>query len=248
MKMSRSVMGHLFHDVAIVQCGIRPRIAQTFLRFVRGLRFSVGAWQSGAASAGISPEEIGAAGRDADGGRGLGNAQPREIAELDQFGCLRIGAGQPFEGGVDVQHLVETIGSGGGELVEVQANAISVPFLALLATGIIDENPAHGLGRGGEEVAAAVPVQILLGVHKTQIGFMHEGGRQASGLASPATLRQPRAVVDQREAARRQGRLVRWRTGFESRHHGCHRTAQTSPRFVPTRLLEPVQEGLRPWV
>jgi hypothetical protein len=28
---------------AIIQCGIRPRIAQTFFEIVRGLRFGVGA-------------------------------------------------------------------------------------------------------------------------------------------------------------------------------------------------------------
>ena len=63
MKMSRSVMGHLLHEAAILQCGIRPRIAQTFLRIVRGLRLGVGAAQGAEQpGAGISPEEISAAG------------------------------------------------------------------------------------------------------------------------------------------------------------------------------------------
>src|SRR5205814_989831 len=83
-------------------------------------------------------------------------AQPRDVAELDQFGRLGVGAGQPREGGVDVQHVVEAFGRGGGELVEVQASATAAPLLALLAAGVIDEDAAHRLRRGGEEVPATV--------------------------------------------------------------------------------------------
>jgi hypothetical protein len=34
MKMSRSLMAHLRHEAAVLQCGIRPPIAQPFLRIV----------------------------------------------------------------------------------------------------------------------------------------------------------------------------------------------------------------------
>src|SRR5207237_6131240 len=105
----------------------------------------------------------------------LGNAQPREVAELDQVGRLGIGGGQSHEGGVDVQHIVDAFGSGGGELVEVQANAIATPFLALLATSIIDQDAAHGLGRGGKEVAAAVPVLGFVRVHQPEVGLVDQG-------------------------------------------------------------------------
>jgi hypothetical protein len=78
-----------------------------FLRIVRGLRSGVTV------------------------GRGLGDGQPREVAELDQLGRLGIGVGQPDEGGVDIQHLVETFGSG-GELVEVQVGPLrGCPIAAL---------------------------------------------------------------------------------------------------------------------
>ena len=41
MKMSRSVMGGTCcREAAVLQCGIRPRIAQTFSRIVRGLRLA----------------------------------------------------------------------------------------------------------------------------------------------------------------------------------------------------------------
>ena len=94
---------------------------------------------------------------------------------LGLAGYLGVGAGQPCEGGVDVQHLVETFGSGGGKLVEVQARATAAPFLALLATGVIDEDAAHGLGRGGEEVAAAVPVLHAVHIHQPHEGLMNQG-------------------------------------------------------------------------
>src|SRR5256885_157356 len=82
------------------------------------------------------------------------------------------------EGGVDVQHVVETFGIGGGELVEVQADPlrgcpIAAPFLALLATSIVDEDAAHGLRRGGEEVAATVPVLRSLDIHQSEVGFVN---------------------------------------------------------------------------
>ena len=40
---------------------------------------------------------------------------------------------------------------------------IASVFARLLAPGVIDENPAYGLGGGGEEVAAAVPGSLRPG-------------------------------------------------------------------------------------
>src|SRR5262245_53393109 len=154
MKMSRSLMGNPLSEAAVLQCGIHLRIAQISWKIVLGLSSVVGAAQvAEQPGARIGPEEIRAARGDAEDGRGLGNAQAGEVAELDQFGCLGIGGGQPRQRGVDFQHIVEAFGSGGGELVEVQANAIAAALPAPLPARIIDEDAAHGLRGSSEEVA-----------------------------------------------------------------------------------------------
>jgi len=53
---------------------------------------------------------------------------------------------------------------------------LSAPaFEALLATGIIDENPTHSLRCGGEKMGLASPVRTVR-ANETQIGFMHQCG------------------------------------------------------------------------
>ena len=44
----------------------------------------------------------------------------------------------------------------------------------LLAPGLLDENAAHGLGRGCKEVAAAVPVLDLVGIHEPEVRLVHQ--------------------------------------------------------------------------
>jgi hypothetical protein len=61
-------------------------------------------------------------------------------------------------------------------MVEVQGNAIAAPFLRLLATGIINENAAHGLGSRGEEVAPAVPLLGPVHVDQAEVGLVDQGG------------------------------------------------------------------------
>src|SRR5437762_471567 len=60
MKMSCSFSGHLLHGAAVLQCGIGPRAAQTFLPIVRGTRFIhgwvlIGAGMKGSYTAGGRP-------------------------------------------------------------------------------------------------------------------------------------------------------------------------------------------------
>ena len=46
-----------------------------------------------------------------------------------------------------------------------------------LAAGALDLDAPHRLGRGGEEVAAAVPRLGLLHVHQAQVALADQGGR-----------------------------------------------------------------------
>jgi hypothetical protein len=47
-----------------------------------------------------------------------------------------------------------------------------------------DEDAAHGLGGGGEEVSPAVPVLRLLHVHQPHVRLVYQGGG-LKGLAGP---------------------------------------------------------------
>jgi hypothetical protein len=50
----------------------------------------------------------------------------------------------------------------------------AVPYPGLLARAF-DQDSAHGLGSGGEEMAAPVPADFV-GFGEAQPGFMHKGG------------------------------------------------------------------------
>src|SRR5262245_48509104 len=56
--------------------------------------------------AGVSPEKIGAASRDAEGLGGFPDREPREVAKLDQFSGLGISRGKFRQGLVQRQYLV----------------------------------------------------------------------------------------------------------------------------------------------
>ena len=50
------------------------------------------------------------------------------------------------------------------------------------AAGGFDQDAAHRLGRGGEEVPPAVPMPCLVHVHEPNVGFVNQG-RGLEGLA-----------------------------------------------------------------
>jgi hypothetical protein len=63
-------------------------------------------------------------------------------------------------------------------------NRLADPFPTAFAAGLVHQDAAHGLGRGGKEVAAAVPLRLShlrvarrRGRNQPQIGFIHQGGR-----------------------------------------------------------------------
>ncbi len=109
---------------------------------------------------------------------GLGDLRKGEAAEEAQgndpgaFGVLRF---QPDEGLVNHQDAV--VGGGGGEVqvVDVQPLCPLAALEAGLGAGVIDEDAAHGQGRGAEEMHAVVPTRVFL-VHQSQPRFMHERG------------------------------------------------------------------------
>jgi hypothetical protein len=128
-----------------------------------------------------------------------------------------VSATKAFRGsGVDIRQLSERLVEGeqvggafvglvGGNLVEVErcAGSASTVLDSMLATSVLDQNPAHRLGSGGEEVAAAVPWLVGLGPDDAQVSFVNKRcglERLPEILPSQAPLGElSQLVVDQRK-------------------------------------------------
>src|SRR5262245_14025208 len=61
--------------------------------------------------------------------------------------------------------------------IEVLASEVSSALWSALAACGLDEDAAHGLGRGCEEVTAAVPARQVGGTDQSEVGFVDQGGR-----------------------------------------------------------------------
>ena len=106
-----------------------------------------------------------------------------------------------------------------GVEIGVFALASAAVLLASLAAGILDQDSAHGLGGGGEEVAAIGPdavavarVAIVAGLDEPQVGLVDERGRVEglAGLFVGELLRRELSelVVDQRQQLAGRERLA----------------------------------------
>ena len=62
---------------------------------------------------------------------------------------------------------------GQSQTVESHSAGVSATFEASLTTRIVDQNTAHGLGRGSEEVPATVPV-LALDADKSHVCLVNE--------------------------------------------------------------------------
>lgn len=104
------------------------------------------------------PEAIGCAAAKAEHLGGLLVLKAGEKAQLDKGGCLWVVLLQLFQSLVDGQQLVHAVVRNEEVLVEFLALGAAASLVPLLATCPFDQDAAHGLGLGGEEVAAGVPV------------------------------------------------------------------------------------------
>jgi hypothetical protein len=97
-------------------------------------------------------------------------------------------------------------------LVQLDAPAQAPVFDALLPPGILDQDAAHGLGRGGEEMAATVPWLVCVAPDQPQIRLVDQGGRlqRLPRLFVGQTLPRESAqlVVDQRQQLPRGVRIA----------------------------------------
>src|SRR5262249_388722 len=76
-------------------------------------------------------------------------------------------------------------------------------LLPVLVSRPVDQDPAHRLGRRGEEMAAAVPPRGLLGAKEPQVGLVNQGGglKRLPRLLVHELVRSqpPELVIDDRE-------------------------------------------------
>src|SRR5262245_37797554 len=151
--------------------------------------------------AGVDPVAVGGARRDAQGLARLLARQPHEITQLDQPGHDRLGRGQLLQRLVQRQQLLVRLRGGG--VRERLALGAAAPLLGVLPPRVLNEDTAHRLGGGGEEVlAVGVPPRHGL-PDEAQVRLVDQRGR-LEGVARllAGQLRggeAPQLVVDQRQ-------------------------------------------------
>ncbi len=106
------------------------------------------------------------------GPRRFALSQAREIAELHEARADGIIALELLQSHVEREQV--DVGTLVGDLAEIdlQPMAAAPAFEAALVAGPVEDDPAHGLGRGGEEVPATVPMLNLLGIHEANVRLM----------------------------------------------------------------------------
>lgn len=115
---------------------------------------------------------------------GLLEGQPGEELELDQLRFGRIRPLEPLQGLVQgKQRLVVHAGRKFGPVEIVQAHPFAAAAVSsgLLSSGTIDQDPAHGLGCGGDEMAVIVPSRLAISTQAKPC-LVNEG-RRLQGLS-----------------------------------------------------------------
>lgn len=131
---------------------------------------------------GMGPIIFGRARGKAEHFRGFIVRHADEIAQLHQFGFGLVRDGEFVERLVDGQELVvDSNGGGQIHILNVHPLLIATVTQRLFAPGAVNENAAHRLGSGPEEVCAAIPLLILV-TNQPQPGFVNQCGR-LQGLA-----------------------------------------------------------------
>lgn len=125
--------------------------------------------------AGVAPEILGGAWRDAKGAGGVFVGQADEVAQLDQFGLNLIFGGEFVQRLVDGEQFVIALRCGDVQPGHVNALLAATVAHGLFAAGAFDQDAPHGFRRCCEEVCA---VRKFWGVVacQPQPGFMHQGG------------------------------------------------------------------------
>jgi hypothetical protein len=154
----------------------------------------------------------------------------------------------PFERLIQGEQVVVARFPEAQGLVQADAAPPAAMLGPPLAPGLVDEDAAHGLGGGGEEVAPAVPVLDLVHVHQPEVRLVDQGG----GLEGLARLllgqllrRQPaQLLVDQQQlVGGARVALLDGRQDARDLTHRRHRKSHRSRRNNLSERLELVPES-----
>src|SRR5262249_34920384 len=121
----------------------------------------------------------------------------------DQLGGHGVFPGQLLQRLVEVEEVVGRSVEGVVELVEGDAPPAAAPLEPALVPGAVEQDAAHGLGGGREEVPAGVPGRPPAGPHQPEVRLVDEGGRleglTRGLLGHPGGGELAQLVVDERE-------------------------------------------------
>ena len=106
---------------------------------------------------GVGPVSIGLGAGQPQGRAGLLDGEPGEDAELHDLGRLRLRRREPHQGLIEVQEVRFRGTFRAVDLGEVALKVAAAVPAATLATRPLDQDAAHRLGGGREEVAGVFP-------------------------------------------------------------------------------------------
>jgi hypothetical protein len=149
------------------------------------------------------------------------------MPKFHRAGGERVLGGQSGQGVVERQQAVVRVDR--GHVAGLDPPPPAAMLRTIPAAGGLDEDAPHDLGRGGEEVPAAIE---LLVAHQPQIGFADQGGGVegvAGGFRGHARGRElAQLVVDEGEQVGGRLAVTGGRGVQESRHVG-HAASVTLP-------------------
>ncbi len=126
---------------------------------------------------GIPPPPIDGRRRQAQRAGRLFHGQPGKVAQHHDLRAGLVPLLQLAEGLVEGQQIVLRRTGRDQTLPELHALPVAAALEAGVPAGLLDEDVPHGPGRGVEEVAAALPVNVLFAPHQPQIGLVDQGRR-----------------------------------------------------------------------
>src|SRR5262249_26261511 len=118
---------------------------------------------------GIGPLTISLGPRYRQGVGRFFDGEARVEPQFDELGRRLIFGGQPVQDFVEDKHILRT-SCRSRPIAQADATAPTASFLPVLAPGAFDQDAPHRFGRGGKEVAEAVPVLRSLDVYQPQVG------------------------------------------------------------------------------
>ncbi len=100
---------------------------------------------------------------------------PTKKRNLTTWACDRTARGQSVERVIDGQEMVLVGGHGDVHVFDIHALQAAAVTAGEFAAGVVDEEMAHGLGGGGEEMGATIKGRVFA-ADEAHPDLMHQGG------------------------------------------------------------------------